>query len=227
MSFNKHLSKTEFLCTEMRGPNFLFPIFFVSKQKQSLGCRKILTQNHYMKIGYARTSTADQNARLQRDALKAAGCEKVITEQISGTSAKRPKLEKLLRSLKSGDVLTVWRLDRLGRSLPHLIEVVRDLEEKGAGFQSLSEEINTTTAGGRLIFHLMGALAEFERSLIVERTQAGLLAARKRGVRVGRPRSLSHAQVKHARKLIESGERPASVANSLGVNRSTLYRAMK
>ncbi len=180
-----------------------------------------------MEIGYARISTADQNTRLQRDALRAAGCEKVVTEQISGTSAKRPKLEKLLRSLKSGDVLTVWRLDRLGRSLPHLIEVVRDLEGKGAGFQSLSENINTTTAGGRLIFHLMGALAEFERSLIVERTQAGLQAARKRGVRVGRPRSLTPAQVKHARKLIDSGERPAAVAKSLGVNRSTLYRSIK
>ena len=136
----------------------------------------------------------------------------------------QPKLEKLLRSLKSGDVLTVWRLDRLGRSLPHLIEVVRNLEGKGAGFQSLSEDINTTTAGGRLVFHLMGALAEFERSLIVERTQAGLQAARKRGVPVGRPRSLTPAQVKHARKLIDSGERPAAVSKSLGVNRSTLYR---
>jgi len=180
-----------------------------------------------MKIGYARISTADQNTRLQRDALKAAGWEKVVTEQISGTSAKRPKLEKLLRLIKSDDVLTVWRLDRLGRSLPHLIEVVRDLEEQGAGFQSLSEEINTTTAGGRLVFHLMGALAEFERSLIVERTQAGLQAARKRGVRVGRPLSLSPAQVKHARKLIDTGERPTAVASSLGVNRSTLYRALE
>jgi len=180
-----------------------------------------------MKIGYARISTADQNARLQRDALKAAGCEKVVTEQVSGSSTKRPKLEKLLRSLKKGDVLTVWRLDRLGRSLPHLIEVVRDLEGKGAGFQSLSEDINTTTAGGRLVFHLMGALAEFERSLIVERTQAGLQAARKRGVRVGRPRSLTPAQVNHAKKLINSGERPTAVAKSLGVNRSTLYRYLR
>ena len=180
-----------------------------------------------MKIGYARISTADQNTHLQRDALKAAGCEKIVTEQISGSSAKRPKLEKLLRSIKSGDTLTVWRLDRLGRSLPHLIEVVRDLEGRGAGFQSLSEEINTTTAGGRLIFHLMGALAEFERSLIVERTQAGLNAARKRGAKIGRPRSLTTAQIKHAQKLIGAGERPASVARSLSVDRSTLYRALK
>jgi len=180
-----------------------------------------------MKIGYARISTADQNTHLQRDALKAAGCEKIITEQISGSSAKRPKLENLLRSMKSGDILTVWRLDRLGRSLPHLIEVVRDLEERGAGFQSLSEEINTTTAGGRLVFHLMGALAEFERSLIVERTQAGLNAARKRGAKIGRPRSLTPSQIKHAQKLVGAGERPAAVARTLGINRSTLYRALK
>lgn len=180
-----------------------------------------------MKIGYARISTADQNARMQRDALKAAGCEKITTEQVSGSSPSRPKLEKLLRSIKKGDVLTVWRLDRLGRSLPHLIEVVRDLEAKGAGFRSLSENIDTTTAGGRLIFHLMGALAEFERSLIVERTQAGLAAARKRGVKVGRPRSLTLAQVKHAKKLLSSGEAPSAVSGSLKVDRSTLYRALK
>ncbi|MCF6326877.1 MAG: recombinase family protein [Devosiaceae bacterium] len=180
-----------------------------------------------MKIGYARVSTVDQNANSQRDALKAAGCKKIITEQVSGISTKRPKLENLLRSLKTGDVLTVWRLDRLGRSLPHLIQIVRDLEGQGAGFQSLSDDINTTTAGGRLVFHLMGALAEFERSLIIERTQAGLAAARKRGVRIGRPRSLTPPQIKHARKLIDSGERPAAVAHSLDVNRSTLYRAIK
>lgn len=180
-----------------------------------------------MKIGYARVSTADQNASSQRDALKAAGCEKVVTDQVSGASAKRPKLDKLLSGLQADDVLTVWRLDRLGRSLPHLIEVVRDLEAKNAHLHSLTEGIDTTTAQGRLTFHLMGALAEFERSLIVERTQAGLKAARKRGVRVGRPPALTAAQVKHARKLIDTGERPSNVATSLGVNRSTLYRALR
>lgn len=180
-----------------------------------------------MKIGYARVSTVDQNTNSQRDALKAAGCGKVVTDQVSGVSIKRPKLDKLLSGLQAGDVLTVWRLDRLGRSLPHLIEVVRDLEAKGAHFQSLSEGIDTTTAQGRLTFHLMGALAEFERSLIVERTQAGLKAARSRGVRVGRPPALSHAQIKHARKLIDAGERPSAVADTLEVNRSTLYRALK
>ncbi|MGB7335783.1 MAG: recombinase family protein [Salaquimonas sp.] len=177
-----------------------------------------------MKIGYARISTAEQNASSQRDALKAAGCDKITTEQVSGASAKRPKLEKLLKTIGAGDILTVYRLDRLGRSLPHLIEVVRELEGKGAGFCSLSENIDTTTAGGRLIFHLMGSLAEFERSLIIERTQAGLAAARKRGVRVGRPKALTTAQIKHARKLMDSGERPSAVASSLGVNRSTIYR---
>ena len=180
-----------------------------------------------MKYGYARVSTVDQNANLQKDALKALGCGKVVTEKISGASAKRPKLDKLLASLGADDVLTVWRLDRLGRSLPRLIEVVRDLEAKGAHFQSLTEGIDTTTAQGRLTFHLMGALAEFERSLIVERTQAGLKAARKRGVQIGRPPALTSAQIKHAKKLIDAGERPSAVAASLNVDRSTLYRAIK
>jgi DNA invertase Pin-like site-specific DNA recombinase len=172
-------------------------------------------------------STVDQNPNAQRDALKAAGCEKVVTEKVSGASTKRPKLDKLLSTLQSGDVLTVWRLDRVGRSLPHLLDVVGDLKSRGIGFQSLNETIDTTTANGELIFHLFAALTQFERSLIVERTQAGLKAARKRGVRVGRPPALSTAQVKHARKLIDGGERPSAVAASLGVNRSTLYRAIK
>ena len=180
-----------------------------------------------MKIGYARVSTIDQNPNAQRDALKVAGCEKVITEKVSGASLKRPKLEKLLRSLDAGDVLTVWRLDRVGRSLPHLLDVVADLKARDVGFQSLNETIDTTTANGELIFHLFAALTQFERSLIVERTQAGLVAAKKRGVRLGRPPALKTAQVKHARKLIDSGEQPTAVAASLGVNRSTLYRALK
>lgn len=179
-----------------------------------------------MKIGYARVSTIDQNPQSQTDALKAAGCDRIITEKVSGASSTRPQLDKLLASLSQGDVLVVMRLDRLGRSLPHLIEVVRTLEGQGAGLLSLSEAIDTTTAGGRLIFHLMGALAEFERALIIERTQAGLQAARKRGARVGRPPALTNAQVKHARTLIEGGETPSAVARSLGVNRATLYRAL-
>ena len=186
-----------------------------------------LVEKFYMKIGYARISTNEQNPNSQKDALKAEDCKKIVTEQITRASVKRPKIDKLLASINSGDVLTVCCLDRLGRSLPRLIEVVRDLEERGEGFQSLSENIDTTTAGRRLVFRLMGALAEFEHSLIVERTQAGLAAARKRGVRVGRPPALSVAQVKHAKKLINGGERPAAVVHSLGVNRSTLYRALR
>jgi len=180
-----------------------------------------------MKIGYTRVSTSDQNPQAQADALKAAGCDKIINEKVSGASATRPQLDKLLASMGQGDVLVVVRLDRLGRSLLHLIEVVRTLERQGTGLLSLSEAIDTTTAGGRLIFHVMGALAEFERQLIIERTQAGLAAARKRGARVGRPRALTAAQIKHARALIAEGERPVAIARSLGVDRATLYRAMQ
>lgn len=179
-----------------------------------------------MKIGYARVSTTDQNPNAQRDALKAAGCEKIVSEKISGAATKRPKFEKLLRSLNAGDVLTVWRLDRVGRSLPHLLDVVSDLKIRNVGFQSLNETIDTTTANGELIFHLFASMAQFERSLIVERTQAGLAAAKKRGARLGRPPALNTAQVKHAQKLIDSGERPSAVAASLGVSRATLYRAL-
>lgn len=185
------------------------------------------SQNACMKIGYARVSTIDQNPNAQRDALKTAGCEKVVTEKVSGASVKRPKLEKLLRSLNAGDVLTVWRLDRVGRSLPHLLDVVSDLKARDVGFQSLNETIDTTTANGELIFYLFASMAQFERSLIVERTQAGLAAAKRRGARLGRRPALKTAQIKHARKLIELGERPSTVAVSLGVNRSTLYRAIR
>jgi DNA invertase Pin-like site-specific DNA recombinase len=185
-----------------------------------------MSQNFCMKIGYARVSTTDQNLQSQIDALTAAGCDDVVPDEVSGATTNRPKLDKLLARLGPGDVLVVVRLDRLGRSLPHLIDVVRTIEAQGAGLLSLSEAIDTTTAGGRLIFHLMGALAQFERTLIIERTQAGLQAARKRGAKVGRPRALTTDQVKHANALIASGEPPTSVARSLKVDRATLYRAM-
>ncbi len=184
-------------------------------------------QNDPMKIGYARVSTTDQNPNAQRDALNAAGCDKIITETISGASTKRPKFDKLVAHLETGDVLTVWRLDRVGRSLQHLLNVVDGLKARGIGFQSLNETIDTTTANGELIFHLFAALTQFERSLIVERTQAGLNAARKRGVRIGRPPALTKHQISHAQKLIDGGERPSAVAVSLGVDRATLYRALK
>jgi len=180
-----------------------------------------------MKIGYARVSTHDQNLDLQRQVLAAADCGEVFIDQVSGTATRRPGLDKALARCEAGDVLVVWRLDRLGRSLSHLIDVIHQLGKREVGFVSLSESIDTTTAGGRLVFHLMGAIAEFERSLIVDRTREGVAAAKKRGTHMGRPVSLTATQVRHARALIDEGESPGSVASGLGVSRSTLYRALK
>lgn len=137
------------------------------------------------KIGYARVSTGEQNLDLQMNALRAAGCKTIYKDRISGTTAKRPGLTKALRALKAGDVLVVWRLDRLGRSLEHLIKLTKTLGQAGKGFHSLTETIDTTSATGQLILHVMAALAEFERSLIAERTREGLKAARRRGQILG------------------------------------------
>ena len=191
-----------------------------------LASPETLSQNRPMKMGYARVSTDDQNLDLQRRALRLAGCGKIFEDQISGVSTKRPGLDEALAQCGADDVLVVWKLDRLGRSLSHLIAVVQELGDKGCGFQSLSENIDTTTAGGRLVFHLMGSLAEFERALIAERTKAGLAAARMRGVRIGRRKAMNAEQVRHARALLEAGERPADIARTLQVGRSTLYRAL-
>ena len=181
-----------------------------------------------MKIGYARVSTDDQTTALQLDALKRAGCTKTFKDHgVSGVAKDRPGLERALKALRKGDVLVVWRLDRLGRSLGDLIEIINALAARGCGFLSLTENIDTTTAGGRLVFHLMGALAEFERSLIGERTRAGLRAARARNVQLGRRPTLDARQVAHARKLVNAGERVEAVAASLGVNYTTLWRAFK
>jgi len=139
---------------------------------------------------------------------------------------RRPGLDTALASLEPGDVLVVWKLDRLGRSLAHLVELVSGLQARGVGFRSLSDAIDTTSAGGRLVFHIMASLAEFERSLIVERTRAGMAAARARGSLIGRRRALTPAQIDHARMLIERGESAALVARSLGCGRSTLYRSL-
>jgi len=144
-----------------------------------------------MKVGYARVSTHDQHLALQLDALRKAGCRQVYEEVISGARAERPVLQQALAHLRQGDVLMIWKLDRLGRSLRHLIEVVSDLAQRGIGFKSLQENLDTTTSSGKLVFHMFGALAEFERDLIRERTQAGLTAARARGRLGGRPRGLS------------------------------------
>jgi DNA invertase Pin-like site-specific DNA recombinase len=142
-----------------------------------------------MLIGYARVSTHEQTINLQRDALDKAGCTKIFTDTASGAKTEREGLEQALTYVRKGDTFVVWRLDRLGRSLPHLIATMTDLEERGIGFKSLTENIDTTTSGGKLIFHIFGALAEFERNLIRERTTAGLTAARARGRKGGRPRA--------------------------------------
>ncbi|BBL77554.1 recombinase family protein [Methylomagnum ishizawai] len=180
-----------------------------------------------MKYGYARVSTEDQKADLQIAALEKAGCEYVFTDTASGASSKRPELARCLESLRAGDTLVVWKLDRLGRSLSHLVAVLSDLQAKGVAFQSLTEAIDTQNAAGRLMGHILGALAEFERALIVERTQAGLKAAKRRGQKLGRRPALSEDQRKHARELLAGGQSPATVAKLLNVCRATLYNSLK
>jgi DNA invertase Pin-like site-specific DNA recombinase len=181
-----------------------------------------------MRIGYARVSTQDQTLALQRDALKAAGCQKIFADPgVSGTTTSRPGLDRALKALKPGDTLIVWKLDRLGRSLRHLVQVVAELGDRGINFRSLSDPIDTESAGGRLVLHMMGALAEFERSLIVERTRAGLEAAKRRGRKLGRKPTLTSAQIQQARSRIESGESPHAVAITFRVGRTTLWRALK
>lgn len=181
-----------------------------------------------MNIGYARVSTDEQNLELQIHALQAAGCESVFEDRgISGAAAERPGLCDALAHLGKGDVLVVWRLDRLGRSLPHLVEVINGLRTSGVGFRSLQEQIDTTSAGGRFYFHMLASLAEFERELISERTKAGMASARRRGKSIGRPRKLTRQQIHHARDMVESGrETRAAVAELFGVDVATLRRAL-
>jgi DNA invertase Pin-like site-specific DNA recombinase len=179
-------------------------------------------------IGYARISTGDQNLDLQRDALTKAGCQRIFEDTGSGALTSRPELEHVLDHLRPGDTLVVWRLDRLGRSLRHLIEVVRQLEERGVAFKSLTEAIDTSTPGGKLVFHIFGALAEFERELIKERTRAGLAAARARGRKGGRPSVMTPEKVSVARTMYESKSHSlAAIAETVGVSRATLYRSLR
>ena len=178
-----------------------------------------------MLIGYARISTLDQTLALQQDALTQAGCEHIYTDTVSGSVTERPGLTQALSHLRSGDTVVVWRLDRLGRSLAHLIDTIRDLQERGVGFRSLQEQIDTTTSGGKLIFHVFGALAEFERDLIRERTHAGLAAARARGRLFGRPKVLSPQEVKQLRTLAKDDRNTVGeICQTLGVSRATYYR---
>jgi DNA invertase Pin-like site-specific DNA recombinase len=178
-----------------------------------------------MLIGYARVSTAEQSLDLQIDALKKAGCERVLTDVASGAQAARPGLEEALAFLRAGDALVVWRLDRLGRSLSHLIENIRALAARDVGFRSLQESIDTTTSGGKLVFHVFGALAEFERDLIRDRTQAGLVAARARGRQGGRPRALDEKKAALARSMYaDLANKPRDICRALKISRATLYR---
>ena len=181
-----------------------------------------------MLIGYARVSTDDQNLDLQRDALQKASCEQIFTDTVSGTKAERKGLTEALSHLREGDTLVVWRLDRLGRSLRHLIDTVTALQERGIGFKSLQESIDTTTSGGKLVFHIFGALAEFEREINRERTQAGLTAARARGKTGGRPKALSEKQVQMCRNLAADSESSIEdICKTLGISRTTFYRYIK
>ena len=181
-----------------------------------------------MLIGYARISTYDQTLSPQRDALEKAGCEKIFTDTVSGTKAQRKGLEEAFYHLRRGDTLVVWRLDRLGRSLRHLIDTITALAERGVGFKSLQENIDTTTSGGKLVFHIFGALAEFEREIIRERTQAGLTAARSRGRAGGRPKALTAKQVQMLRNMAADKSLTVSdICNTLGIGRTTFYRYVK
>ena len=178
-----------------------------------------------MKIGYARVSTEDQTTDPQIDALTAHGCETIYSEHRSGKNTDRPELESCLKALRAGDTLTVWRLDRLGRSLADLIRIVTDLEARGVGFASLTESIDTTTPAGKLVFHVFAALAEFERNLIRERTMAGLKAARARGKPSGRPPKITGKDLAMAKALMaDKSNNVSDIAKRFGVNRSTLYR---
>ncbi|MBV2143737.1 recombinase family protein [Falsochrobactrum sp. TDYN1] len=181
-----------------------------------------------MLIGYARVSTDDQDLRNQRDELQAAGCLRIFAEKITGTHAKRPELARMLDHLRAGDVVMVTRLDRLARSTRDLLDIAEQLQAKGAGLRSLAEPwADTTSPAGRMVLTVFAGIAEFERSLIVDRTRRGREAARKRGVQFGRRPALTPGQVKHARELLSNGRTANETAELLGVHRATLYRALR
>ncbi len=178
-----------------------------------------------MLIGYARVSTHEQNLHLQDDALQKAGCERIFTDKASGSSGDRQGLQRAVDALREGDTLVVWKLDRLGRSLSHLVEFISSLRSKGIGFRSLQESIDTTSGVGKLVFHIFASLAEFERDLVRERTMAGLASARARGRMGGRPRVLDAKKIAQARALHSTKTIPIKeICSTLGIGRTTLYR---
>ncbi len=175
-------------------------------------------------IGYARISTQDQNLELQHDALNKAGCEKIIEDKISGSRTERPGLNRVMEILRRGDTLVVWKLDRLGRSVKHLVDLVGELSNQGVHFCSLTDAIDTSTTSGRFFFHVMASLAQMERELTVERTRAGLEVARQLGRKGGRKRQMTDSKIESAKKLLANGIPPRDVAKNLGVSIPTLYR---
>ncbi|MGC8494737.1 MAG: recombinase family protein [Syntrophobacteraceae bacterium] len=177
-----------------------------------------------MLIGYVRVSTHDQNLELQREALTRAGCRKIFEDRVSGTRAERPGLAKALEILREDDTLVVWKLDRLGRSVKQLVDLVGDLHKQGIQFKSLTDAIDTGSPSGRFFFHVMASLAEMERELTVERTRAGLEVARQLGRKGGRKPKMTNSKIESARKLLASGIPPRDVAKNLGVSIPTLYR---
>lgn len=183
-------------------------------------------EGEYMKVGYARISTDSQTHDAQIAALKAAGCERIFTEVASGSRKDRPVLAEVMTYLRpnSDDTLVVYKLDRVARSLPHLIEIMDHLKANGIEFQSVTEAIDTTTPGGRLLFHVVAAIAEFERDLIRERTHAGLKAAREKGRVGGRPRQMTQEKIMAAKELLTNGTAVRDVAEAMGVSVPTLYR---
>ncbi len=176
-------------------------------------------------VGYARVSTDEQTTRLQLDALKAAGCQRIFQDKLGGALRSRPQMDRALADLRAGDTLIVWKLDRLGRSLRNLLEIAETLHERDVALRSLTEHIDTATAAGKMLYSVLGAVAQFERDVLRERTLAGIRAAQARGEHVGRPRALTASQVREARKLLERGENASHVARVMRVGRSTLYRA--
>jgi DNA invertase Pin-like site-specific DNA recombinase len=195
----------------------------VAQPVLSQGSATVIGMGH--SLGYARVSTTDQQPQLQVDALERAGCYRVFTETASGARSDRPALEQVLDQLRPGDTLVVWKLDRLGRSLRHLVDTVTGLADRGVGFRSLQEQVDTTTPGGKLVFHVFAALAEFERDLARERTSAGLAAARARGRRGGRPPVMTTHKPQVAQELYASKQYTiAAIAKTLGVSRASVYR---
>ncbi|NET35544.1 MAG: recombinase family protein [Cyanothece sp. SIO1E1] len=184
-----------------------------------------------MKIGYARVSTKEQNLSLQIDALKKEGCYMVFQEKVSGSKADRPELRKMIEQLREGDIIIIWKLDRLGRSLRDLVNLIREIQDRGAGLKSLNDSIDTTTAHGKLIFHIFASLAEFERDIISERTKAGLASARARGRVGGRPKGLSKEALDKAiivETLYKQGDMSiAQICKHVSIARSTVYNYLK